>query len=341
MMSAMSGTMTGAWLLLAALLTAGAADIDAVPPAEIENMAACNKDVEGYCGKGTASYDLVSSQKRIQIALNIGTSVVTSIYLPEGIELGPDDVVIGNPRVFTHRLQGTRITVWPTLPENAEQIAKTRNLARVEEVILGAQGNLQLTMRGWSVNIDLRVMFADESTASLTFTSRELAAEENKIEQRIAAGVAKCEAEKKELEGTTDEAAQEKGKELLAHAVLSELKCSDITETQMREMIWVQADRVCRIGSETHIRFRIRNRSAKAFTLETVEVRGDGPLDARAYFQRADGTPVAVDAVTLGRNEELRGAVVFPTALWNGPVRLKVTETGERGRAVELEDINL
>ena len=274
-----------------------------------------------------------SDNPLVYLKVNVALGDVLTIRFPRGVEFVSKGVELGNASVFAVEAMDRKISVRPKVPDGMNVGARE---------LLGERSNLQIeTRRGWQINLDLRQWYPSQSARTIIFTSREVEKEEAYVERRIAEAEQRIRENLSERESRLNEEAAMRATQAMARAVLTRNACSDRTKTAMKDLLWIRQERICAVGTDVYVVFRIRNRArGDEFRLGDIELVGnDAPLDAIFVLQRETGELVRFEDVALRMNDEVLGSIVVPGEGLPAEMKLRVTESGGKQRVVVVDNV--
>ena len=290
----------------------------------------CNKDGEGYCTDKVVRYALAYEEKNPRLSINTALGDVVSIEFPADVELASNPA-LGNSAIFkfTSVKEPLRILLWPTSPK-----ALGKNVSA--EDLIGHRSNLQIFLdSGITVLLDLKIGRPQSSVQRLVLDFPQRQADSKYVEERITEHIKKHESEYQGRLERLKDTIQESSTRRMAKGVMNRLHCEHLRNRAMKGLVIIQAKRICRIGKEIYIDFRIKNRSRDPFSLATVEVlTGQNAANAiEALVEYAKPEHAFIQYNTF-----IDGIVVFSATEENVAPKyaLKVTEDGGRKRQVVL-----
>lgn len=304
----------------------------------------CKTDKYGYCESGRVKIELKLAEPEVDLKINVGLGSALVIDLPSGMRV-KGKVEHGNKAVFQVEVPEPirQIKVRPIVPPGATPA----------DIVGFEAGNLQFeTERGFGINVLMRVGYLESSVHRLTFTSKEIAAEEERFEARCEASTAVLRGELDEGRRRLRERAQEQAEENMAHAVMRGARCRHGSWTQMRDHLWVHAERLCEVGTDIYIVFKILNRAAQdKFRVSKIDVVGGGEegraLTSSTVFRKADEVDedsedrkrISPEDVVLSKDQEIRGTVRVVAKKAPSNLTLRVVEAGGKQRVVDIEGL--
>lgn len=282
-----------------------------------------------HCDRSVAATIKASEENRLKISVAVGE--VVALELPKDVEMRGEPA-LGNAALFDVKVvsKPLRVLVWPRLPSNTASAGPG--------ALLGVRSNLQLFLdSGITLLIELRIARSGRAVQRVQFDFPERKAEAEYVRERVAKEVRRLEEEYRAREAEARRNLDSLAKERSATGMLAHAECEALRERSMRDLIVFRAHRICRIGQDLFVVFSVHNRSRKAFSVETVEVRpedseGDGLSSVVTYeggrYLSFDQRVRGVVAWTVEADEPVPSA-------WD----LITRESGSRGRAVALGGI--
>ncbi len=310
----------------------------------LSTLAACETTADGFCRQNpckvqrTAAGDafctgrvvmrpLTKDQRVVFLGVFVAFNDEFKIEFPRGARLR-GDVSYGNEAVFQVEKRDNSTLIVRTIPP--------RETVTLDQV-LGQRTTLNVELEGgWRLAIDLQVARPSASVRYLIFEGEDVedfAKERDVIYEQ-------CKAEMREA--LVDTVAVQ-ARERMSLGVLQKAVCNDDPEIEMVDGLWVRQERICQVGRDIYVIFRIRNRArGDQFRVGAVEVVADGsPVVGELAFASADGfTPVGIEEVALAYAEEILGVVSFQAEQASPELTLRVQEASGKQRVVEVEDVS-
>jgi len=314
------------YLLASALAIASPGDVRA-------EAAMCGRaDDAGYCTDKVVHHILRRAVPVARLKLNTALGDAVVLQLPKHAKLSSPPVV-GNGAIYHYELQqGTpeRILLWARAPAGARDVS--------EADLLGERSNLQLELGDVSLIIDLQIARPEVSTQRLVVHFPELEAEHGQAEAfrgRIRAEVlAELDGQRRDI----DALARKLGTRMVARDLMTRLKCVDLAERAMADLLVARAHRLCSIGERTYVWLEVHNRRRDTFELGHIELlagEGEAAIDALFEWREAHHA----ETVQLTFDEAAHGIAVFPTPPEASTYALRIKEHGGRQRRVTVDDI--
>lgn len=299
-------------------------------------QAECRRvDPAGYCSDKVVHHILRRDRPVVPLKLNTALGDAVVLQLPEHAKLSSPPVV-GNAAIYQHALQGEspqRILLWAQVPEGAR--------GADELDLIGERSNMQIELGDVSVMLDLQIAAPDSSVQRLVLHFPELEAEHGQAEalrSRIEAEVLADLAEKRDA---VDELAVRLGRRQMARDLMTRLKCTDLAERAMSDLLVARAHRLCTVGEQTYVWVEVHNRRRDTFELGHIELLvadgDDYTAMSEVIFEWK--SPDHAETVQLDFDDAAHGIAMFPTPKSATRYAVRVKENGGRQRRVLVDDI--